>query len=104
VLTVLVFLFGLVVGVDADAPTHEARLRQTGVARGYVAEVVRSGLCELAEESAWDLVWRSCDDENELENVTTGGCATIDYRPPVDDGRGAFMEVRVQVEYDCTLR
>ena len=100
----MLFVVLLVALLTADPPPEqrpEPQLRQTGVARGFTDDVPRSGLCERAGNAAWDLVWRSCNQEHRVENVIEGGCATVDYRPARDDGRGPFMEVRVQVEYDC---
>jgi hypothetical protein len=82
-------------------PDGEPQLRQTGSARGHLDDLPRTALCERAEDSAWELVWRSCDDRHRLENILESGCMTTDYHPADDDGHGPFITVQVMIEYDC---
>jgi hypothetical protein len=103
VLVLLFLAWGLLTGAAEPQGQNKSppALRQTGVARGHTDEVPRESLCERAEDAAWRLVWRSCDEKHRIDNVSTSACGTVDYTPARDDGRGPVLEVRVQVEYDC---
>lgn len=102
-LILLIWAWGLLTRADAPPTQGQAppALRQTGVAKGHTDRISRDVLCERAEDAAWRLVWRSCDENHRIENVITSACGTVGYAPAKDDGRGPELEVRVQVEYDC---
>lgn len=100
-LILLIWVWGLLTRAEAPQAQAPPTLRQTGVAKGHTDRVPREALCERAEDAAWHLVWRGCDEKHRIENVITSACGTVGYTPAKEDGRGPELEVRVQVEYDC---
>lgn len=98
-----ILVFGGLVAAIAGMAAEPVRpdLRQTGTAEGHLERVDRETLCDVAEDAAWERVWASCKKRHSVVGAQADGCATTDYRPAGDDGKGPWVQVQVQVRYAC---